>query len=197
MAEEFDLLHASTGDIFREAVASDSALGRTVEEYLDSGELVPDELTSRVVEQMVIEEREQFVLDGYPRTIQQGEDLERMLRERDQGLDGVVFFELDDETAVERLTGRLVCSECGRNYHRKFMPPEREGVCDECGGKLKQRSDSSEEVVRRRLEEHHRKTEPLVGFYEARELLKRVDAEPSPAEVRVETKEVLKKFAQA
>lgn len=191
MAERFGLTHASTGDIFRAAVASETELGKEVKDYLDSGRLVPDELTSRVVEEMVIAREEDYVLDGYPRTLQQAEDLERMLGARDQQLDCVVYFELDDQEAVVRLTGRLVCSECGQNYHRKYMPPERDMVCDQCGGELKVRSDSTEDIVRKRLAEYHEKTEPLVPFYEKRELLERVDASAAPQEVTEETARTL------
>ncbi len=195
MAERFQIVHASTGDIFREAVSDATELGRTVKEYLDSGKLVPDELTSQVVEEMVVERYESYLLDGYPRTIGQGQDLERMLSARKESLDAVVYFHLDDDAAMERLTGRLVCTECGANYHRKFMQPEQEGVCNECGGRLKVRSDSAPEVVRRRLAEYHQKTQPLVAFYEERDLLERVDASPAPDEVSRRTERVLERYA--
>lgn len=192
MAAIFGARHASTGEIFRRAAAAGTELGETVKGYLDSGALVPDELTSRVVGEMVVEREQSYILDGYPRTLQQGRDLEGMLQARDESLDGVLYFDLPEELAVERLTGRLVCPECGANYHRKFMPPEEDGVCDRCGGELKVRSDSSEEVVRERLEQFRRKTLPLVGFYEGRGLLERVDAAPSPEEVERQTERVLR-----
>jgi adenylate kinase len=195
IAERYGLSHASTGDIFRQAIAEGAELGRTVKDYLDGGKLVPDELTSRVVEEMVIDKAESYVLDGYPRTLQQARDLGRMLNERGQKLDCVVYFGLDDETAVERLTGRLVCSRCGANYHRDFMPPKVAGKCDACGGALKVRSDSTEDIVRRRLAEYHEKTMPLVAFYEERDLLRRVDASPAPEEVTRATEAVLDRCA--
>ncbi len=191
MAERFHLEHASTGDIFRRAVAEGSPLGREVEEYLDAGKLVPDELTSRVVEQMVVAQTTDYILDGYPRTLQQGRDLEEMLRRRSQQLDVAVYFDLSDELAFERLTGRRVCTECGANYHVKFMPPEKDGVCDRCGAELEVRSDSAEDVVRERLKQFREKTYPLVAFYEERGLLERVAAAPAPGEVARATEQVM------
>ena len=195
IAERYGLSHASTGDIFRQAIAQADELGRTVKEYLDGGKLVPDELTSRVVEEMIIDKEDSYLLDGYPRTIQQARDLARMLEDRGQELDCVVYFSLDDGSAVQRLTGRLVCSRCGANYHKDFMPPKAAGKCDQCGGALKVRSDSAEEVVRRRLTEYHEKTKPLVEFYEEQGLLKRVDASSAPDEVTRATEAVLDECA--
>lgn len=195
LAERFGLRHASTGDIFRQAAAEGSELGRTVKQYLDGGRLVPDELTSRVVEDMVVGRSESFILDGYPRTVQQARDLDRMLERRGRKLDRVIFFVLDDQEATKRLTGRLVCSRCGDNYHRAYMPPRAEGICDKCGGALKVRSDSSEEVVTRRLAEYHEKTEPLVAFYDGRGLLERLDASSAPDEVTRLAAAVLERLA--
>lgn len=195
IADRYGLSHASTGDIFRQAIAQGAELGRTVKDYLDGGKLVPDELTSRVVEEMIIEKEQSYLLDGYPRTLGQAGDLAAMLEKRGQALDCVVYFGLDDEAAVRRLTGRLVCSECGANYHRDFMPPKVEGKCDQCGGDLKVRSDSAEDVVRRRLAEYHEKTQPLVKFYEDLGLLKRVDASAAPDEVTRATEAVLDQCA--
>lgn len=191
LSDELELEHASTGDIFRSAVAEESELGLTVKSYLDGGKLVPDELTSRVVDEMVLARHEDFILDGFPRTITQAEMLDGMLDKRNQELDAVVYFELAAENAIERLTGRLVCSGCGRNYHKKFMPPTENGVCDDCGETLNVRSDSSEDVVRQRLEEYEEKTQPLVPFYSERGLLKTVDASDSPDAVTEKTRDVI------
>jgi adenylate kinase len=196
LAEEFGAVHASTGDIFRHAIAEETELGTQVKDYLDGGKLVPDELTSAVVEEGVVEKEDSYILDGYPRTLQQAEDLEAMLDKRGMALDGVLYFQLGDEEAVKRLTGRLVCAQCKRNFHRDFMPPREQGVCDDCGGVLKVRSDSSEEIVRQRLEEYHEKTRPLVEFYEERGLLKRVDASPSPEDVTKATQDILRSLAE-
>lgn len=192
LAERFGLRHASTGDIFRQAAAEGSELGRTVKDYLDGGRLVPDELTSRVVGEMVVGKCEDYILDGYPRTLQQASDLDAMLERRGEQLDGVLCFELSDEEAVCRLTGRLVCADCGENYHRDFMPPRAAGRCDKCGGPLKVRSDSSEEVVRKRLREYHEKTHPLADFYDGRGLLRRVDSRPAPDQVTERAAELIR-----
>jgi len=195
MAEQFDVMHASTGDIFRAAVAEGSDLGQTVRSYLDNGKLVPDELTSRVVREMVLERTEDYILDGFPRTLPQAQMLDEMLKERGEELDGVLFFQLGEAAAVERLTGRLVCKGCGANYHKVFMPPRKDMICDECGAELTVRSDSSEEIVRKRLEEYNEKTQPLVPYYEKRGLLRRVDASPAPETVNRETKALISEMS--
>ncbi len=197
LAERFGVVHASTGEIFRQAVAEESELGRTVKDYLDGGKLVPDALTSRVVGEMVLDRTEDYILDGYPRTLQQAQDLDDMLRERGDRLDAVIYFHIDDEEAVRRLTGRLVCAECGANYHREFMRPRVEGVCDKCGGALAVRSDSAEDVVRERLREYHLKTQPLVQFYRERGLIEQVDASASPDQVARLTEAVLSGIGEA
>ena len=195
LSKELNLEHASTGDIFRAAVAEDSELGRTVKSYLDGGKLVPDELTSRVVEEMVLERFEDFILDGFPRTLPQAELLDEMLHRRNEELDAVLYFELGEEDAIKRLEGRLVCPECGKNYHRKFMPPEEEGICDACGSSLKVRSDSSENIVRKRLEEYNEKTRPLVPYYREKGLLKVIDASAEPDTVCERTKQRISELA--
>lgn len=191
MAEASGVRHASTGDIFREAVGAQSMLGQTVKGYLDGGKLVPDELTSRVVKEMVVERFTDYILDGYPRTVGQADDLEALLKGRGEALDAVVYYELDDATAVARLTGRLVCKACGANFHCDFMPPRVKDVCDECGVALTVRSDSNENIVRRRLVEYDKKTSPLVAYYAERGLLKTIDAGQAPAAVAADTRAAL------
>lgn len=180
VAEQLDILHASTGDIFRAAVKDETDLGKQVKGILDSGGLVPDELTCRVVEEGVLDKADSYILDGFPRTIAQAEMLDKTLRDRGQKTDGVVFFALDDGEALRRLTGRRMCRECGKIYHVDRMPPRREGVCDACDGELYVRSDSALEAVRKRLQEYHEKTEPLVGYYQAKGLLRRIEASQAP-----------------
>ncbi|MCD6415165.1 MAG: adenylate kinase [Planctomycetes bacterium] len=192
MAKRFAVSHASTGDIFRRAMAQGLRLGLEVADYLDNGKLVPDELTSRVVAEMVIESVEDYILDGYPRTIQQARDLERMLLERGEALDGVLFFDIPEDAIIERLTGRRICAQCGANYHIVFMPPAKSGICDRCGGELRVRSDSSEQAIGKRLAEYREKTLPLVEFYDQKNLLRRVDATAEPDEVTRRTEILLR-----
>lgn len=182
-AKRLGIEHASTGEIFRAAVKEENELGKTVKEYLDSGRLVPDDLTSRVVKEMVLERRKGYILDGYPRTVPQAEALRKMLQEKGQQLDLVLHFELDEHSAVQRLTGRLVCGECGANYHKLFMEPQKEGICDKCGSALAARSDSTHEVVRGRLHEYYNKTQPLVPYYEGQGILRIINASGSPEQV--------------
>ena len=191
MADGFGLRHASTGQIFREAVRERSEVGKAVAEFLDSGRLVPDELTSRVVKELVLERYGDYILDGYPRTVPQAQALSDMLKEREEKLDGVIHFDVPQGVAMERLSGRLVCEGCGANYHRVFMPPRREGVCDECAGRLVTRSDSTPEAVRKRLSEYGSKTLPLVPYYRDSGVLHVVDASAEPDEVSRRTKQIL------
>ncbi|MEF8787939.1 MAG: adenylate kinase [Planctomycetota bacterium] len=191
MSEEWDLLHASTGDMFREAVDEGTEVGKQAKEYMDKGLLVPDEVTCRVVEEMVVDRHEDYVLDGFPRTVPQADALEEMLHERGRELDAVLCFDIDEEEATKRLTGRLVCDDCGKNYHESFMPPEEDGVCDACGGELKTRSDSTKEAVEKRMEEYREKTQPLIDYYEDMGLLRRVDASLAPDKVSEKTRKVL------
>jgi len=191
MADKFGLQHASTGQMFREAVREGSEVGKAVAEYLDSGRLVPDELTSRVVKELVLERFRDYILDGYPRTIPQAEALSAMLQERGEKLDAVIFFDVEQKVAVERLSGRLVCEGCGANYHRLFMPPRREGICDRCGGRLVIRSDSTPEAVQSRLDEYQEKTRPLLPYYQKQGILRVVDASGSPSEVARSTERIL------
>ena len=191
MSDEWDLLHASTGDMFREAVDEGTEVGKQAKEYMDKGLLVPDEVTCRVVEEMVVERHDHYVLDGFPRTVPQADALEEMLQKRNQELDGVLCFDIDEEEATKRLTGRLVCEDCGKNYHESFMPPEKEGVCDNCGGALKTRSDSTKGAVEKRMEEYREKTRPLIDYYDDKDLLRTVDASLPPDEVSEKTRQVL------
>lgn len=191
MSEEYDLLHASTGDMFREAVDEGTEVGKQAKEYMDKGLLVPDEVTCRVVEEMVVDRHDDYVLDGFPRTVPQADALDDMLHERGQALDAVLCFDIDEDEATERLTGRLVCEDCGKNYHESFMPPQEVGICDQCGGNLKTRSDSTQEAVQKRMEEYRKKTQPLIQYYEDMGLLKRIDASLPPDEVSEKTRQVL------
>ena len=186
ICEKFGVPHISTGDILREAVAEGSDLGLEAKSYMDSGGLVPDDLVvSMVAERLGRDDcAEGFVLDGFPRTIAQAEALEETLETNNMRVDCVVFFEVDDEQVVGRLSGRRTCRQCGENYHLSFMPPTEKGICDKCGGELYQRDDDRAETVRERLSVYYAQTADVVTYYDERGLLKRADASLPPGEVR-------------
>ncbi|MEJ5186335.1 MAG: adenylate kinase [Candidatus Geothermincolales bacterium] len=173
ISEKYGIAHISTGDIFRENIKKGTELGRKAKEYMDRGELVPDEVVIAIVREALSGEEcaRGFLLDGFPRTVAQADALERMLEEIGRPLDRVVNLSVPDQVVVERLTARRTCRNCGRNYHLMFNPPKVDGVCDACGGELYQRDDDREETVRARLEEYRRKTQPLIDYYREKGLL--------------------------
>jgi len=168
LAEQLGIPHVSTGDMFRAAVKDGTELGRKANEYMEAGALVPDEITIGIVRERLStsECRPGFILDGFPRTLPQAEALSDVLDELELELDAVLYLELDDSVVVHRITGRRVCRGCGATYHVDFDPPDREGVCNECGGELYQRDDDAEETVRERLRVYKEQTAPLIDYYE-------------------------------
>jgi adenylate kinase len=166
----------ATGDIFRMNVRMETPLGLKAKSYMDSGELVPDDVVIGMLLEELDRNRDGFVLDGFPRTIPQAVALEQALAERGTPLDAVLKFAIPDEVAVARLAGRRTCTQCERTFNVELKPTKVEGVCDNCGGRLVQREDDLEEIVRHRVEVYHRDTEPLQKFYWERGLLREVDA---------------------
>ena len=181
IVSEFGVEHVTTGDALRANKEMDiSHLDLeydTPGEYMDQGELVPDVVVNEIVEK-ALSEADGYVLDGYPRNLEQAETLSEMT-----DLDAVLYLDVDEEILVDRLTGRRVCEECGATYHVDFNPPEEEGVCDECGGDLYQREDDSEETARERIRVYDENTQPVVEFYDDEGRLVRVDGEQTPDEV--------------
>jgi len=169
----YGLPHISTGDMLRDAAAAGTELGREAKRYMDTGELVPDEVVIGVVRDRLAEDdtRDGFLLDGFPRTCEQAERLDVMLAADGRALTHVIEIDVPEEELVARLAGRRLCRECGRSYNVVFDPPGREGVCDACGGELYQRDDDDEETVRNRLAVYRRQTEPLVEYYRGRGVL--------------------------
>ena len=182
---DFDLPYFATGDILRGAVKEESDLGKKAKEYMDKGDLVPDDLIIAVIMEKVDSQEAQdgFLLDGFPRTKGQAEALEDALAKRDRALSAALLIDVDDDVVVQRLSGRRVCSKNGHNYHVDFDPPKRDGVCDQDGSKLIQRDDDKPETVKHRLEVYHDQTQPLVEHYEEQGVLKRFDGTRSPGEV--------------
>jgi adenylate kinase len=185
LVDDFDLPYYATGNILREAVDQQTELGRKAKEFMEAGELVPDELICAVIEERLDsgEADDGFLLDGFPRTIGQAEMLEEALAKRDRGLTAVLLIEAPDEEVVRRLSGRRTCAKNGHVYHVEFDPPKNEGVCDQDGSRLIQRDDDKPETVQKRLAVYHEQTEPLIIWYSERGLLRRFDGLRTPEEV--------------
>jgi adenylate kinase len=177
LAAEREIAHISTGDLFREAIANKTELGLEVKSIIERGDLVPDSLTIRLVEQRIkgADCAGGFILDGFPRTIPQAEALEKLV-----SMDGAVNFELSDGEIIKRLSGRRLCPSCGGTFHVDFMPPEKAGVCDACGAGLIIRKDDEIESIKNRLVVYKEQTEALIDFYAKKDLLKNVNAAPEP-----------------
>jgi adenylate kinase len=177
IVEKYGLLHLSSGDILRQERASGSALGRKAQKYMDSGELVPDEV---IVEMMAgaIKKAPQagFVLDGFPRTVNQADRLDKSLACNGKRIDAILNLKVNDRIVAERMTGRRSCPQCGAVYHIKNLKPKVEGICDKDGAKLIQRPDDSLDVVANRLKTYHRQTEPVVDYYKKNNTVYDIDA---------------------
>ena len=168
----------STGDIFRSNVSQGTPLGKLAKEYMDAGDLVPDEVTIAMVRDRLAEPdaNRGFLLDGFPRNVPQAIELDDILAEMGTKLDVVVELIVDDDEVVRRLSGRRTCRNCGHIWHVDFDPPSKEGVCDNCSGELFQRDDDKPATIRHRLEVYAEQTAPLVGYYSERGILVGVDA---------------------
>ena len=171
LVEKFGMAHLSSGDIFRAEKAGGSEIGKKLAEYMDAGQLVPDEIVVAMMAKAITQSDASggLLLDGFPRTVAQAESLDNQLSDANKPLDAVVVITADPDIIVERITGRRSCPECGESYHVKFIPPKAEGVCDACGAKLTQRDDDTESVVRQRLDAYNQQTEPVIGYYRNRE----------------------------
>ena len=185
LVDDFDLPYYATGEILRAAVTEESDLGSKAKQYLDRGDLVPDEVICEVVIDRIdsSEAADGFLLDGFPRTTGQAELLERALAERDRSLTAVLQIEVSDEEVVRRLSGRRICTKGGHVYHLEFDPPKNEGYCDQDGSPLIQRDDDKPETVTHRLEVFHEQTSPLIKHYEDDGVLRRFDGARPPTEV--------------
>jgi len=179
LAVKLGLPHISTGDILRQNVKAGTPLGRNAKDFMDKGLLVPDELVAGMLMLRLNEPdvNKGFILDGYPRNIKQAETLDEMLGERSMDLDLVVYLDTSDPVIIQRLTGRLVCSACGANFHKKNMPPKVAGICDICGGKLYQRTDDTEETVKKRIEVYKNEVRALMQYYKQKQKLRELSAD--------------------
>lgn len=191
MIERFkDVRQISLGDIFRREVKKDSDLGRKLKKYMDAGVLVPDETAALVIEEHI--PCNNFILDGYPRTVAQAGALDEIMEKKGIGLDKALYLDVSESTVEKRLSGRRVCRNCHKNYHIKNMPPKREGICDICGGELIQREDDKPEVIRRRWEVFQKENSLLVDYYRARKKLSVINADKEADEVMKEIVSVIK-----
>ncbi len=193
IAEEYAIPHISTGDIFRANVKGGTPLGMEAKAYMDRGELVPDELTVRILLDRVAKDdcANGYVLDGFPRTIPQAEVLDSELAKMNDRIDFAIDVEVPDENIVRRMSGRRACLNCGATYHIEHIPPKKEGICDNCGSELVLRDDDKEETVKKRLAVYHEQTQPLIDFYNKKGVLKEVDGTVDSAEVFAAIKKVL------
>ena len=178
LEEDLSIPHIATGDIFRKAIKEKTLLGEKAKSYIDAGELVPDEVTIGIVKERLNEEdcKKGFILDGFPRTINQAESLDDILDDLSREVDMVIYLKAKISKLVERLSGRRVCPNCGATYHIHNNPPQKEGICDKCGTELIQRSDDKEETVRRRIEINEEKIKKLIDYYNNKGLLYEVQS---------------------
>lgn len=165
LKDRLDMAHISTGDLFRENIKNKTELGLKAKEIIDAGELVPDEITIGMVEDVFSRLDKNFILDGFPRTVAQAEALDRLLEKKNIELGRAIFIQVPHEYLLNRLTGRRVCTNCGATYHIEAMPSKVEGVCDACGGALHQRKDDNEEVIGTRLQAYENSTKPVLEYY--------------------------------
>ena len=195
ISKKYGIAHISTGDILRDNVARETELGLKAKKYMESGQLVPDDVIVDMVERRLKEEycRAGFILDGFPRTVVQAEALDKLLEKLHITLDGIVYFDVPDDVVIKRLSGRRICKSCGAIYNIHSQPPKKEGVCDLCGGELYQRSDDEESVVRNRLKVYKEQTAPLISYYEKSDKFLRDDASQDGSAVVQAIAEVVKK----
>ena len=195
LVELYQIPHISTGDMFRKAQKDGTELGLKAKSYMDQGQLVPDEVTVGIVKERLAEAdcKEGFLLDGFPRTVQQADALDTILAELDMALDCVVNIEVDKAFLVDRLTGRRVCRACGATYHIANKAPKVEGICDKCGGELYQRGDDTIETVSNRLDVYAAQTAPLIDYYKSKGIMSSIDGSKSMEEVLADIRTALEK----
>lgn len=190
IVKKFPIPHISTGDMFRKAIKDETNLGKEAKSYMDRGELVPDEVTVGIVKERISEDdaKKGFLLDGFPRTIEQAEALNSIMSELDREIDAVINIEVPEEELMNRLTGRRICEKCGTTYHLVFNPPKVDGICDIDGGKLYQREDDNPETVSNRLSVNVKQSKPILEYYNEKGVLKNIDGSKDIDEV---TKDVI------
>jgi len=196
VAEKYGIPQISTGDMLREAVAKGTELGKKAKEYMDKGELVPDEVVIGIVKERLQQPdcEKGFILDGFPRTLAQAEALDEMLKELNKKIDAVINIVVPEEEVVKRITNRRMCRNCGAVYHLIYAPPKEDNKCDKCGGELYQRDDDKEVTVRERYRVYRENTEPLIDYYRKKGVLYDVDGTKDIEGVWKEIEAILEKI---
>ena len=193
LVKRYGILHISTGDMFREAVKEGTPLGKEAKSYMDAGKLVPDEVTIGIVRERLSKPdcRKGFILDGFPRTVEQADALTEILADNGIKLTGVLNINVPAADLIERAVGRRICKRCGHSFHVKFNPTKVEGVCDDCGGTTYQRADDSEETMKSRLSVYESSTRPLIEYYKKAGVYKEIDGRQDIAKVEADLAAVL------
>ncbi|EHL5764241.1 adenylate kinase [Listeria monocytogenes] len=196
IVEKYNIPHISTGDMFRAAMKNNTELGKKAKSFMDNGDLVPDEVTNGIVRERLAEDdaKNGFLLDGFPRTVEQAEELENILNDLGTELDAVINIEVDKDVLMKRLTGRWICRTCGKTYHEIYNPPKVPGKCNLDGGELYQRDDDKKETVEKRLNVNMKQTKPLLDFYSEKGKLHNINGEQDIKDVFVDVEKILASF---
>jgi len=187
LKDSLGVLHVSTGDMLREEMKNETTIGIEAKNYIEKGELVPDEVVTKLIEKKLTNDervKNGYMLDGFPRTKQQAESLDRILNDITKPLDYVIYLEAELPLIIKRLTGRRVCKSCGALFHMTNKPPLEEGICDSCGGTLYQRADDNEETIRNRMEVYLQNTIPMIDYYEGQGKLEKIDGNKESADLQ-------------
>ncbi|EPR4819898.1 adenylate kinase [Listeria monocytogenes] len=196
IVEKYNIPHISTGDMFRAAMKNNTELGRKAKSFMDNGDLVPDEVTNGIVRERLSEDdaKDGFLLDGFPRTVEQAQELENILSDLGTELDAVINIDVEKDVLMKRLTGRWICQTCGKTYHEIYNPPKAAGKCDLDGGELYQRDDDKKETVEKRLNVNMKQTKPLLDFYSEKGKLHNINGEQDIKDVFVDVEKILTSF---
>lgn len=196
IVEKYNIPHISTGDMFRAAMKNNTELGRKAKSFMDNGDLVPDEVTNGIVRERLSEDdaKDGFLLDGFPRTVEQAQELENILSDLGTELDAVINIDVEKDVLMKRLTGRWICRTCGKTYHEIYNLPKVPGKCDLDGGELYQRDDDKKETVEKRLNVNMKQTKPLLDFYSEKGKLHNINGEQDIKDVFVDVEKILTSF---
>ena len=193
LVKKFDIPHISTGDMFRAAIKEGTDLGKKAKSFMDDGKLVPDEVTIGIVRERLAKDdcKKGFILDGFPRTVDQADALQQILKDLGLSLTRVLNINVPAEDLIERAVGRRICKKCGATYHTKFNPPKIEGICDVCGSELFQRADDNADTMKNRLSVYEASTKPLIDYYKKLDLYTEVDGRQAIDKVTADLIQVL------